>query len=442
MLLNLTEEQITQLAPDAPSVKAGRGLAVKSKWLLLEYSERAIWGHCQGSGKVPYQTVIDITNIAFKCSCPSHKFPCKHGLGLLYLYASHADSFQAAEEPEWVETWLAKREEKAEKKEQKAKNDTPVDEVAQAKRQAVRHQKILNGIDDLQVWMKDLLRNGLLNVPERVHALFENIARRMVDAQATGLAGRLRGIQEIDYYAEEWKYELTDKLSKIYLVSEGYKNLEKLSPDWQAEIRTQIGYPQPKEEVLAYNPIADRWMVLHKRSRKINELNTEMFWLYGMNTGRFALYLNFMTPGTLPEQNLLPGSIYEGELCFYQGVCGLRALFKSSALSAERCLPPFYTDLSSAFAKYRDTVRQNPLAEEVPVLVDNLKLVVAGKRFWVRDATGRGIPVKINETMRIDILAITGGKPFAAFLLADAACWQLKTIWYKSDYYLWKDELN
>ena len=32
MLLNLTEEQIIQLAPDAASVKAGKGLATRAKW--------------------------------------------------------------------------------------------------------------------------------------------------------------------------------------------------------------------------------------------------------------------------------------------------------------------------------------------------------------------------------------------------------------------------
>lgn len=44
MPLNLTEEQIIQLAPDAASVKAGKGLAVPGKWVLLACSERAVWG--------------------------------------------------------------------------------------------------------------------------------------------------------------------------------------------------------------------------------------------------------------------------------------------------------------------------------------------------------------------------------------------------------------
>lgn len=110
-------------------------------------------------------------NVAFKCSCPSRKFPCKHGLGLLFLYAAQAEQFKEADEPEWVTSWLSKREEKAEKKEQKAQNDTPVDEAAQAKRQAMRHQKVLNGIDELEIWLKDLLRNGLINIPERAYTL-------------------------------------------------------------------------------------------------------------------------------------------------------------------------------------------------------------------------------------------------------------------------------
>lgn len=122
-------------------------------------------GIVRESGKNPYQTQVDLQNIAFKCSCPSHKFPCKHSLGLLFLYASQPDLFTTGEEPDWVKEWLEKRAGKAEEKKEKA--DKPVDVEAQAKRQEARHKKVLNGVDDLQGWLKDLVRSGLLNVPER-----------------------------------------------------------------------------------------------------------------------------------------------------------------------------------------------------------------------------------------------------------------------------------
>lgn len=442
MSLNLTEEQIIQLAPDAASVKAGRGLATKTKWILLEHSDRAIWGHCQGSGKTPYQTVIDIQNIAFKCSCPSRKFPCKHGLGLLLLYAAQTDLFKEADEPDWVSAWLAKREEKAEKKEQKAKNDTPIDEAAQAKRQAMRHQKVLNGINDLEIWMKDLLRNGLINVPEQAYKLFDNMARRMVDAQAPGLANRLKAMQEINFYDESWKYNLTDQLGKLYLLMKSYRNLDSQTQDWQNEIRTQIGYPQSKEEVLNGEAIADHWVILHKRSQKINELNSETYWMYGQRSERFAIYLSFTMPGTLPELSLVPGSIYEGSLCFYKGIGTLRALFKKCVLSPKTFTPNFCPNLKEATTLYRNAMKLNPFLENIPILVENLQLTHCGKLFYVQDINKELLPVQIQDIIKIDILSITGGKPFAAFFLANANFWELNTMWYQSDYYFWKDERN
>lgn len=442
MLLNLTEEQIIQLAPDDASVKAGKGLSSKAKWVLLEYSDQAIWGHCQGSGKTPYQTVIDAKNIAFKCSCPSRKFPCKHGLGLLLLYAAHPDLFNQAEEPDWVTAWLAKREEKAEKKEQKVKSDTPVDEAAQAKRQAVRHQKVLNGIDDLQIWIKDLLRNGLINVPERAYSLFDGIARRMVDAQANGLANRLKSIQDINFYDDNWKHQLTDQLSKLYLLTEAYKHLDMQSEEWQHEIRTQIGYPQSKEEVLAGEVVSDQWIVLHKRSRKINELNTDTYWLYGRESKRTAVYLSFTTPGSLPELNLVPGSVYEGKIYYYKGIGASRALFSECELSNEAFTPLFCKDLKEATSKYREALLLNPFTENLPLLVTDIRLATKGSLIYIQDINNELIPVHLEDSTRIDLLAVTGGKPFSAFLLANDTHWELNSIWYQSDYYIWRDERN
>ena len=40
----------------------------------------------RGSGKTPYQVSIDLAGPAYRCSCPSRKFPCKHALALLLLW--------------------------------------------------------------------------------------------------------------------------------------------------------------------------------------------------------------------------------------------------------------------------------------------------------------------------------------------------------------------
>ena len=146
MSIRLTEDQILQLAPDAASVKAGQGQAKTSKWPLLRCGERALWGHCQGSGSSPYQTIVDLTNIAFKCSCPSHKFPCKHALGLLLLYArSEVPPSSQDGRARVVTSWIDKRAETAEKKaqrEERKKEGEKVKDPKQAeRRQANRHPR-------------------------------------------------------------------------------------------------------------------------------------------------------------------------------------------------------------------------------------------------------------------------------------------------------------
>src|SRR6476620_6026994 len=119
----LTTEQILALAPDTSSAKAGRDLAATRKWLNLGYNEQAVWGECLGSGKVPYQTQIDLSEPAFRCTCPSRKFPCKHGLGLFLLLANQPESFSLGAAPAWVVEWLATRAKRAEQSAGKRKSN-------------------------------------------------------------------------------------------------------------------------------------------------------------------------------------------------------------------------------------------------------------------------------------------------------------------------------
>ena len=106
-----------------------------------------------------------------------------------------------------------------------------------------------------------------------------------------------------------------------------------------------------------------------------------------MSEHRFAIHLSFTAPGTLAEFNLVPGSTYDGKLCYYKGVGSLRALFKECELSEEAITLHFYANLQEATARYREALQQNPFAENVPVLVENLRLAVQGKQLCVQDAT-------------------------------------------------------
>jgi hypothetical protein len=148
----LTSDQILALAPDSSSAKAGAALATARKWSGLGANETAAWGECQGSGKLPYQARIDLLEAAFKCTCPSRKFPCKHGLGLYLLLASDPGLFSGGDSPSWVTEWLTSRAERTERKQQR---EAAPDPEAQAKRAAAREAKVASGLDELELWMRD-----------------------------------------------------------------------------------------------------------------------------------------------------------------------------------------------------------------------------------------------------------------------------------------------
>src|SRR5688572_4227959 len=143
-MVSWSSERVAALAPDPASASAGQALANERKWASLGRSDRAIWGLCQGSGKQPYQARVDLSEPAFKCSCPSRKFPCKHGLGLLLLFAKDARVFPTGDEPGWVADWLADRVDRAAKKTEQAATaaEKPVDLESQAKRAAQREVRV------------------------------------------------------------------------------------------------------------------------------------------------------------------------------------------------------------------------------------------------------------------------------------------------------------
>ena len=430
--MTFSEEQIIALAPDAASIKSGRDLANAAKWGLRGASDKALWGECQGSGKLPYQAQVDLANLAFKCTCPSRKFPCKHGLGLLLQFSRNPEGFTKTTQPDWVTKWIDQRVEKAEKKaEQK---DKPVDVEAQAKRADARAKKVSDGIEDLQTWVKDLVRNGLLDVPAQAYNFWQNPARRMVDAQAPGLAGMVRGLGGINFYGADWQYDLLSRLSRIYLSSEAYKNIDTLPDDWKDEIKTLAGFQQSKEDLISQKGVEDNWLVLARTYSDEEQLTVERNWLYGLNTKRWALILQFYAKAQVPELNLMPGTAVKAELVFYKGVTPVRALMKTQHNVAGFGEPLFTENFEGAFEQFSAAVAANPFTEKVPVLIKNVQFKKINDKCYFTDSTGGTVLALSLAGRDLQLLAITGGKPCHMFLLGNETTFEPLGVWVNNKY--------
>jgi hypothetical protein len=250
---------------------------------------------------------------AFRCSCPSRKFPCKHALGLLLLLAE--DAVPDGQRPEWVQEWLDSREQRAERAAARsARPDRPPDPEAQARRALRREERVAGGVEELRRWLADLVRRGLAEAQRESWEFFEQPAARMVDAQAPGLASRVRRIASARVGGDEWAQRTLEEAGLLGLLLEAYGRLDELPEATRVDVRQQIGWTVPSEQVLAGERVRDAWASLGQVVVEDERLRSQRTWLHGMRTGRSALLLaiayvdarwNLTT--TIPEPPASPG---------------------------------------------------------------------------------------------------------------------------------------
>jgi len=432
-VLNLSEEQILTLAPDESSKKSGKDLANAGKWLSRSASELAIWGECKGSGAKPYLTQIDISSIAFKCSCPSRKFPCKHGLGLLLLYARDKAGFTAGPEPEWVREWLDKRTQRQEKA--ATRDEKPVDEVAQAKRLHAREGKVADGVAQLRIWLKDLLRAGLITVPTRHTSLFDNIVRRLIDAQAPGLAGMVRSLSAINVFEEGWESVFLDQLIRIYLLVEGYTHIDSLPALLQEDVKAFVGFTINQEELKEQEAQLDTWLVLGKQVTENDNLTTEKFWLYGISSGRYSLVLQFIIRGQGAVISFVPGMFVRAELVFFPSSAPMRAVIKRQVKTEPDNI---YKTLAGWKAVEEIELQENrvlPFRSERAFIVANLRVVNKNGNWWLQDEQNNYREIKSTVPGFWKMVAISAGKPVDMALTGKNTAFTAIGLWHQKKYY-------
>jgi hypothetical protein len=435
-------DRVMALAPDPASASAGQTLANAKKWTVLGRSERAIWGLCPGSGKAPYQVRVDLSEPAFKCSCPSRKFPCKHGLALLLMFAKQPDSFASGEEPGWVADWMTERATRASKRaEQGARPaDKPVDPEAQAKRAAQRAARVRDGVAGCRVWLEDLVRRGLAAAQADAAADWERAAARLVDAGAGGLASYVRRIPALMASGSGWDLRTVDALGRLHLLLCAAERLDTdtLPPDLATDVRTALGWTQSREEALAAAPVADRWIAAGQVIEEDERFSVIRTWLVGQHTGRRALLLDFAAGDRPLDRTIVAGIAFDGELAFYPSRQPLRAVLKSRAESfdARTIIGALgSTDatgnsgntgntgnignavadvtIEAGLTRYAEALAANPWLFRWPLVLSGVRPVREGDRWFLVDRGNHGLPVRNSFAGSLDMWRLVSARAAA-----------------------------
>ncbi|MFE1313590.1 SWIM zinc finger domain-containing protein [Streptomyces sp. NPDC058755] len=420
-----TAEQVLALAPDAASRKAGSKLGTAGPWSESGSGEGTVWGLCKGSGSRPYQTVVDLADVAgpaYKCSCPSRKFPCKHALGLLLLWAEGDGAVPAvAEPPEWAEQWLSGRRKRAESKRTESGGSSATgstDPEAARRRAERRAERVTAGATELEQRLADLLRGGLASAEQAGYGMWDETAARMVDAQAPGLASRVRELGAVPASGPGWPARLLEECALLHLLDQGWLGRVRL-PDALADtVRSRLGLPASADGP----PVRDRWLVLAQYDTVDPKLTTRRIWLHGAESGHTRLLLSYGAAGRAPELSLPVGLALEADLSVFPGAGQLRAaLGEQHAPPAPVALRPPGVSTAQAAARYGDALCEDPWLESVPVTLDRvIPTPDTQPGSWqLADAEGdSALPLTPSARSRPGLwrlVALSGGAPVKVF---------------------------
>ncbi|ACO46861.2 SWIM zinc finger family protein [Deinococcus deserti] len=402
----LTSDSILALASDSGSGASARSLATPARWPELNLPGGVVWGRCQGSGKTPYLTAVDLDGLVSKCSCPSRKFPCKHALALLLLSVSYADSFGTEPAPESIQTWLHGRQERAGQKGVPSATATKdADPAAQARRRAARERKVTAGLAGLDIFLQDLVRDGLAQARVRPYTDWDTQAARLVDAQAPGAARQVRRVPEL----LDDPAALLTHLSLLHLLCEAWTRREALDSNQQADLRAALGFPLNQADLSV--SAAACWEVLGQITlRDEDNLTTRRTWL--RRGERSALLLDFAVAGRPLPPGLPVGQSVQAEVCFVPSAAPQRAVIRGEVRGVEPVTVGVGITLEILLDTHAQALALNPWRERTAHLVGPVRLLPG---WQVGDEHGQALPLMGDERLLLGMLARSAGGPVTIF---------------------------
>jgi hypothetical protein len=237
----------------------------------------------------------------------------------------------------------------------------------------------------------------------------------MVDAQAPGLAKRVRSLAEISPQATGWHERFLAEIGAIWTLVQAYQRLDTLHPALQAEVKSQIGWTQRQADLRQHPGVEDRWLVLgrsrDRESTGATTLKVQRTWLWGESQQQFARILDYVHHRQPLPETLLPGTAWQGELVFYDGLPPRRATIKArEERLAQISYFPGLTDIEAGLSAYAEALGQNPWCDRLPLAFSAVIPLASGV---LVDGSGQTLPLNPAFEPLWQLIALSGGSPIA-----------------------------
>lgn len=312
------------------------------------------------------------------------------------------------------------------------------------KRLEAKMAKIRNGTAELEIWLCDLIRSGLMTLPDKPRRFWEEADKRMVDAQAAGLAASVKVLRDLDFSSgRHWQEEALATIARMWMTIKGLRNTGDMPENQLADLKVQLGIgPGPKEVLADTNAesLSDQWLAIGRQTEVIDDITTQRNWLYGCHSGRFALVMNFAFKKMPIESTIKPGAVHDAELVFFPSATPLRATIRQQGATAQNIpdILPGLEDWAAAEKMMAQRLTDNPWSDHFPLMINGIKAYQGTTGWGICDANNKVIPFhQGNSNLPLQqLLALSGGRTSPAFLLFRREQIQLLGIPHNGAYYL------
>jgi hypothetical protein len=285
-----------------------------------------------------------------------------------------------------------------------------------AKRAARREETMSAGLASFDVWLADLVRQGLGAVRRQPYRFWDDAAARLVDAQVPGLADRVRNAAGIVQRPGDWAPALLAEVGRWYTAVAAWGRRASLPEALAADLATFLGLPRRKDDVIAAagGGERDRWHVIGVRLGGDERLRSQRTWLAAESTGELVLLLDFAAAGATLHVPGVVGTVVDATVARYPGSPPQRGLFTGDQrVLAERAVVPGGTDVEGALDRRASYLAGNPWLDRVPAALVGAPVMVDGEA-WVVDDVGSALPIG-DDVDHWQLLAVSGGRRATLF---------------------------
>jgi hypothetical protein len=378
--------------------------------------------------------MVDHVGVASRCTCPSRRHPCKHVLALLLLWCAGdvPDTVAPSKVATWIETrplrvaapsatsdrsatdtpTTVETEEASVDADAASEADPPpADDVPdplpdRERARDERVERMFAGLTELDRWLDDRMRTGLADPALAKYATWDELAARLVDAQAGSLANRIRRLAGLVGASPDWHDDVLAELGLLHLLAQAGRRLGSLPGPLADAVATTVGWQVRQADVLGGVPDTDTWIVAGRSDTREDRIEVRRHWLRGVASGRWALVLSFAAYRQSLDTSLTVGTAVAADLHRYPGPA-LRALVGTRHGEPIEPSRPPGVDIVSACGEIGMLLAAEPWLDRVPFTATG-SIAVDGSTFALADDTGT-LPLIASGRPLATLLAVAGG---------------------------------